>query len=490
MGRLFACLLLACACARESVVTTPTARPLPTESDRRITALENERERWSRERRERQLDAVDPGELIEHARLVQQPLIDEGRYTTATLFLQGETVFERRFTPAEGLGIGADRPGLSRVQRAGAGPDAMSCVECHHRGGDDGAGELHHRAWLGGDGVHLRSAEPRIAPHLAGLGPVQLLAAQMSAQLAEVRTRLQQQPVIPTTPFPLEAEGVSFGTLALMADGGLDTSGVRGVDADLVIKPFGWKGAHATLRSFVRNALPQHMAMEPLPLPEQVDAGSFDEIERQPWLFDGDHDGVNGELTEGQLTSLAIYLALLDVPQVRPPQTPALREQWARGRAALDELGCTTCHRATLPLRSTEWVERAPGRDGGVSIDLVKDVQVPPALEQLDYGRTFELALFSDLKRHDLGAALATAPADGGVAPREFVTRPLWGIGTRGNAFLHDGRARTLDEAVFAHGGEAEPVTARYRAASPEVRASVNVFLLSLRRQPQVRLLP
>jgi CxxC motif-containing protein (DUF1111 family) len=282
--------------------------------------------------------------------------------------------------------------------------------------------------------------------------------------------------------FPLQSKGVSFGALLLAADGGVDTSQVEGVDADLVVRPFGWKGAHATLRTFVRAALPQHMGMEPLP--------ATDDAVKQPWLHDEDADGVAGELHEGQLTALSVYLALLDVPQVRPPGTAELRGAWAQGRLAFTKLGCEACHRASLPLQGTSWVERAEGRDAGVRIDVVADVQVAPALEQLDYARMKEVPLFSDLRRHDLGAELATPAVDGGVAPQLFVTRPLWGLGTRGNAYLHDGRARTIEAAVLAHGGEAQPAANAFRAASDDDRAAVRVFLLSLRREPMARLQP
>lgn len=476
------------ACApRSEPPPVPSRGPSVVESAVLRAALDVERERWSRERRERQLDAVDPGELIEHSRRHHQLQIDAREVDVAKIFQQGETLFERRFTPPEGLGFGraVDR-GLTRVEGPAMGPDAMSCVECHHRGGDDGAGEQHQRAWLGGDGRRLSTAQPRVAPHLAGLGLVQLLAAEMTRDLQQRREQVVSQPG-DSTRFELVSKGVSFGTL-MVRDGGLDLSEVVGVDADLVVRPFGWKGAHATLRTFVRAALPQHMGLEPLPLP--ADGGAFADIESKPWLHDEDQDQVAGELHEGQLTSMAVYLALLDVPQVRPPVAADLREAWGRGAVVFGELGCAECHRPTLPLQGHAWVERGEGRDAGLAIDLIADVQVPPALEQRDYARPLEVALFSDLRRHDLGPELATAAVDGGVAPRLFLTRPLWGLGTRGNAYLHDGRARTIADAVLAHGGEAAGVREKWKAASEGDRAAVGIYLLSLRRQPMARLQP
>ena len=484
------CVLLS-ACQRSVPPPPADESPSVTDSAAVRDALETERERWRRERKERQLDSIDPGELIEHARRHSQDHIEAGQVPVALVFQQGEAMFERRFTPPEGLGFGKDeRRGLSRVQRASLGPDALSCVECHHRGGDDGTGEQHQRAWLGGDGRHLDTAQPRVAPHLSGLGAIQLLAAEMSADL---QARVAQVTANPgaSTRFELTTEnGVSFGALKVV-DGGLDWSELHGVDGDLVVKPFGWKGEHATLRSFVRTALPQHLGLEPLPI---ADGGPLTDVQRKPWLHDEDGDGVFGEVAEGQLTAMAVYLALLDVPQVRPPRAADLREAWSRGESVFARLECGTCHRPTLALRGKTWTERTqdtpPDADAGLTFDLLTDAQVRPSLEQADYGRKLEVTLFSDLKRHDMGPTLATQPRDGGVGSTWFLTRPLWGLGTRAPAYLHDGRARTLADAVLAHDGEGRAARDRYAASPEDDRRALTVYLLSLRRQPMARFLP
>ena len=68
---------------------------------------------------------------------------------------------------------------------------------------------------------------------------------------------------------------------------------------------------------------------------------------------------------------------------------------------------------------------------------------------------------YTDLLVHDMGEGLADNRPDFTANGREFRTAPLWGVGltTTVNAnvsFLHDGRARTLTEAILWHGGEAE----------------------------------
>ncbi len=97
--------------------------------------------------------------------------------------------------------------------------------------------------------------------------------------------------------------------------------------------------------------------------------------------------------------------------------------------------------------------------------------------------------LLSDLKRHDMGEGLAdkfdqgTDVATISVTRREFLTRPLWGVGDTG-PWLHDGRARTLRDAILMHeslGSEANPVIETFKSLSCDDQAAIVEFLLSLR---------
>jgi CxxC motif-containing protein (DUF1111 family) len=67
-----------------------------------------------------------------------------------------------------------------------------------------------------------------------------------------------------------------------------------------------------------------------------------------------------------------------------------------------------------------------------------------------------------------------------------FLTRPLWGLAET-PPYLHDGRAATIPTAILAHGGEAQPARDAFAALSPDDQASLHVFLLSLTREPKVR---
>jgi hypothetical protein len=79
----------------------------------------------------------------------------------------------------------------------------------------------------------------------------------------------------------------------------IDGSGLDGIDPDLVIKAFGWKGNHATIRSFTRGAAHNELGLQAVEL-----VGGED----------GDFDGVTHELTVGDLTALTVYMAALERP--------------------------------------------------------------------------------------------------------------------------------------------------------------------------------
>src|SRR5262249_57086375 len=117
----------------------------------------------------------------------------------------------------------------------------------------DGAGTGTQNAFLRGDGESTGSADQRNAPHLLGMGPVGLLAREMSAELeAEAKAASERAKVeAHRVEQPLTAKGVSFGRIAADPDGTLDASDVEGVDGDLTVRPFGWKGHQATLRDIV-----------------------------------------------------------------------------------------------------------------------------------------------------------------------------------------------------------------------------------------------
>ena len=93
---------------------------------------------------------------------------------------------------------------------------------------------------------------------------------------------------------------------------------------------------------------------------------------------------------------------------------------------------------------------------------------------------------YTDLLVHDMGPGLDDGVAEHGVTrSAEWRTAPLWGLGlaqrVNGKAgYLHDGRARTVDEAIRWHGGEAEGAKENYLALAPKDRQALLDWLQGL----------
>jgi CxxC motif-containing protein (DUF1111 family) len=195
------------------------------------------------------------------------------------------------------------------------------------------------------------------------------------------------------------------------------------------------------------------------------------------------------ELDEGMLTTMVVYLSQLEAPVIRPPRTGLLADHFARGDAFFREAGCDACHRPALALENPV-LEIRPRSARAAEVEPIRvDVSADgehPKIEPRNARRTaFDVRLFSDLKRHDMGPGLATPHAQGGIPPSVFLTRPLWGLAFTA-PYLHDGRAPTLDDAIRLHGGEAAASRDRYLAGTPADRAALRVFLLSLTREPKL----
>jgi hypothetical protein len=367
------------------------------------------------------------------------------------------------------------------------GPNAESCTSCHNQGGDDGGGGASsnvHRDPLHTGSIH-RMIE-RNTPHTFGAGAVQRLAEEMTVELLAIKDGLAQtvRQTGRSATAPLVAKGVGFGTLRayhpffsnrVAFDFGL----VQGVDDDLVVKPFQWKGSVAFLRDFNRGAAHNELGMQAV---ELVGAG-----------VDGDGDGVTDEFTVGDMTALAVYIAAQPRPVTRvelgslgliPALTPAETAAIQRGEAVFAQIGCAVCHVPRLPI--TDTVFREPSADPHYRDAQFPAGQVPQALGvRTDFPVSFDLTqdqpenvivvngqevhlgtfargpggtgavveLYGDLKRHRMGPGLAESIDEVGTGAATFLTENLWGCGTTA-PYLHDGRATTLTEAILEHGGE------------------------------------
>jgi CxxC motif-containing protein (DUF1111 family) len=159
-------------------------------------------------------------------------------------------------------------------------------------------------------------------------------------------------------------------------------------------------------------------------------------------------------LTEAQLAATADYVRGLAVPARRGADDPRAR----RGEELFVGIGCAACHRETMTLGAVPF---APALEG---------VAIHP---------------YSDLLLHDMGEGLADGREDFEAGPRDWRTPPLWGLGLVGRVgvaadYLHDGRARSLVEAVLWHDGEARAAIDSFRALSRDDREALLAFLGSL----------
>ncbi|RIL10568.1 MAG: thiol oxidoreductase [Proteobacteria bacterium] len=93
---------------------------------------------------------------------------------------------------------------------------------------------------------------------------------------------------------------------------------------------------------------------------------------------------------------------------------------------------------------------------------------------------------FTDLLLHDMGPGLADRRKEFSASGREWRTTPLWGLGILNElnsidpSFLHDGRARNLEEAILWHGGEAKKSRQNFKFLTKGERRQLIKFLQSL----------
>lgn len=165
-------------------------------------------------------------------------------------------------------------------------------------------------------------------------------------------------------------------------------------------------------------------------------------------------DGGTPEADDTVLDLVTYYSRNLAVPVRRDVDDPEVLE----GKRAFYAAGCTACHR---PKFVTHWLEDRPEQ----SFQLIWP--------------------YSDMLLHDMGEGLADGRPEARADGREWRTAPLWGIGltetvTGRASFLHDGRARTLAEAILWHGGEAQAARDRFATLPKPERDALVRFLESL----------
>jgi di-heme oxidoreductase (putative peroxidase) len=320
---------------------------------------------------------------------------------------------------------------------------------------------------------------------MMGAGPIEALGREMTRDLLALRSAALARATAAgvEVAVPLVTKGVEFGSIVARPDGSLDTSRVEGVDADLIVKPFHQKGVVRSIREFTVNAFNHHHGMQ------AVERFGIE----QTGTRDFDQDGVEDEMSIGDITAATLYQAALNTPGRVKRESPARAAAVAAGEATFTAIGCAACHRPALTLDNPVFCEpyglNPPGTFGDTGSSFCFDLtrEGPrPRLERS--GRGALVRAFTDLKRHVICDAEVShfcneQKVQAGVPINQFITRKLWDAGSSA-PYGHRGDLTTLTEAIEAHGGEGRVARAAFLALPRGDRDNVVEFLKSMQILP------
>lgn len=275
----------------------------------------------------------------------------------------------------------------------------------------------------------------RIAPQLVGMGLLEAIPESSILALEDINDD--------------DADGISG-----KANRQIDPS-----TGDTRLGRFGYKAAAVSVEHQVASALNTDMGVMTSVL-ANPDCGSLQTT----------CGNTGSELSDAQLDSLVKYISLLGVRAQRDVDDADV----LLGKSLFASIGCNSCHVET-------WQTSAYH-----PLTELRDQTIHP---------------YTDMLLHDMGAGLADNLAEGQASGAEWRTTPLWGLGlsacvtgglvnptgaqgdevcTPEHSYLHDGRARTIEEAILWHGGESDTSRIAYEALSASNKAAVLTFLNSL----------
>lgn len=227
-----------------------------------------------------------------------------------------------------------------------------------------------------------------------------------------------------------------------------DQDGVQGV-ANIVFNPetslnevgrFGWKAQHSSLHVFAGDAYLNEMGITSAGFPTE----NLPQGRRIPAGWDSVADP---EDQDGDIETFSAFMRYLAPPGQRLPITPQVQS----GERLFDSIRCTACHTPEM-------------KTGKNDVAALSEKPV---------------RLFSDLLLHRMGTRLADGIQQEKAQGDQFKTAPLWGLSRR-LFFLHDGRAKSIEEAIANHEGESQRARYRYLNLRPSDRDALLSFLKSL----------
>ena len=163
---------------------------------------------------------------------------------------------------------------------------------------------------------------------------------------------------------------------------------------------------------------------------------------------------IDPEISTQRVNDVVFYLQTLKAPVQRNQNSGDVQS----GRQLFLNTGCDNCHTPELTT-------------GLSSIAALSNKTFSP---------------FTDLLLHDMGPGLDDGYTEGSATTAEWKTPPLWGLGLSRNSqggqyfLLHDGRARSIEEAIILHGGEGSQSRTRFQQLTTAEKSQLIKFLESL----------
>ena len=211
---------------------------------------------------------------------------------------------------------------------------------------------------------------------------------------------------------------------------------------------FGWKANQPSLRAQTAGAFLGDIGLTSPPAPTEALTPP------QLLRFASSPSGGSPEVSARIFDRVLLYVQTLAVPARRNLDNPTVQ----RGEALFKSLNCSACHLTDISTGDSHPVPE------------LRNQSIHP---------------YSDLLLHDMGPDLADGRPDWAASGLEWRTPPLWGLGlnkaVNGNTFyLHDGRARSPEEAILWHGGEGTASRDAFARLPAPDRAALLAFLDSL----------
>ncbi len=287
---------------------------------------------------------------------------------------------------------------------------------------------------------------PRMAPAIFGAGLLEAIAESDILALAD--------------PDDLNSDGIS-GRANRVFD---PLQALRNEPIEPALGRFGWKAGAPSVHVQSSGAYNQDMGVTNYVFPLESIAGTdLYTTYRQSNPDDDGQQDEGFEVSEQILKAVSFYASTLAVPGRRNVDDAIVRQ----GADLFETAGCAACHHPHFVTGEHPGIW---GPGGLLSAPELSNQSIFP---------------YTDLLLHDMGEALADGRAEHMAGGTEWRTPPLWGIGLVQTVnplagYLHDGRARTLEEAILWHGGEASTARNAFVQMPAQERNALLRFLGSL----------